>query len=131
MSINNRLALDWEDLFDLTSRYHNLEKPANIVAMTISDSQWIQTQINSVKFDDTDALKQAVEQLRKQSQEVKRRMYDWIRGGPEEDLKTGELAQLLQEVEGLVEDNAQNSMNLCRMGGMTVLLELMVSHEND
>ena len=58
-------------------------------------------------------------------------MYDWIRGGPEEDLKTGELAQLLQEVEELVEDNAQNSMNLCRMGGMTVLLELMVSHEND
>ena len=38
------------------------------------------------------------------------------------------LAEVFEEVSELVELNTQNNINLCRMGGMPTLLELIVCH---
>jgi len=38
---------------------------------------------------------------------------------------------LLEELMDLVELHSRNNLNLCLMGGMTEVLCLMISHEND
>ena len=41
------------------------------------------------------------------------------------------IMETYEEVQELVELNTQNNINLCRMGGMSTLLELIVCHPVD
>lgn len=38
---------------------------------------------------------------------------------------------MFEELQELLELSAQNNINLCRMGGMSTLLELLIAHPND
>ena len=45
--------------------------------------------------------------------------------------KTAELLELFDDLTELVELNPQNNINLCRMGGMTVLIYFIFQLQND
>jgi len=46
-------------------------------------------------------------------------------------MSSGKLVELLEELTDLVELHPRNNLNLCLMGGMTEVLAIIVSHEDD
>ena len=47
------------------------------------------------------------------------------------ELTAEQLVELIEELTDLVELHPRNNLNLCLMGGMTEILCLIFSHEND
>ena len=76
--------------------------------------------MNNHKFDDGDRLKQVVQELTQQTPSSGAQKIS------EEDMQT-----LFEELSELVAVNAANNFNLCLMGGMVALLEIMVGYTND
>jgi len=87
--------------------------------------------MNKVKFDESDGLKQVVDKLAQASEDSKKRRQEGKATDAEDDDIVEAVTELLEELTELVEVNSANSKNLCHMGGMATLLELMVAHDEE
>ena len=71
-------------------------------------------------FDDKDRLKQIVGELKQQ-----------VPGSKAGKKDEEGISELFDELSELVAVNAANNYNICLMGGMTALLQIMVGHDSD
>ena len=74
-----------------------------------------------------------MESLKEASKEVKKRMQQRL-GNEEQWYNLDDEDQILENLNSiteLIENAPQNNINLCRMGGMTPILELICAHESD
>ena len=98
-------------------------------------------------FNDADRLKQVIETFKKQSAAVQKRLTAEQKPGmppSQEESKSEEnkeeefveltnqqLVTLVEECQDLVELHPRNNLNLCLMGGLTEILCMIFSHENE
>jgi len=81
---------------------------------------WLNNATTEFKFDKEDALVGFVDTLKQ---------VGWhVLGKGGSDCGDDALGKTIEEIRKLLELSAQNVINMCRMGGMTALLAIMVKH---
>ena len=55
---------DWKTIFELSSGKYQGKTATKIYEVTQQDRQWLETTISQFKFEESDSLKQAVDQLK-------------------------------------------------------------------
>ena len=112
--------LDWKKLFaDTKNKFGGMEIPADMTIVEI-DKTGLEEAMNKQTFEDSDVLKQAVDQLKLQ-----------VPSSTADKLNTEEMQSLFEELVDLVSVNASNNWSLCLMGGNLALLEIMVGYSNE
>ena len=105
-------ALNWKGAFDNTQKDYKLTSDIKPIEVPEEDVKWTTEQINKYTFDDTDPLKEFVTTIQNKT------------NGDDE------LATAFEDITELFETNAASHMNFCRMGGVTTLLEISVTHKS-
>lgn len=71
-----KLILDWIALFELAKNKNEIKDLSKIQVMSKDDNDWIQKQMDSVKFDDEDSLKIIIDNLKNEVTESNKRRSD-------------------------------------------------------
>ena len=119
---------DWKALFELSSAKYHGKTAAKIYEVTKEDTKWLETTIKQFKFEQSDSLKKAIDQLKEQSQIAKDKLNKKTNAN---ELSVDDFDELFENIKELVELNAANNISLANMGGVQALLELIVAHKED
>ena len=93
---------DWKTLFELSSSKYNGKTAAKIYEVTQQDRQWLETTIKQFKFEESDSLKQAVDQLKEQSQIAIEKLRNKENSN---EMSSEDFEQLFEDIKELVELN--------------------------
>ena len=83
--------------------------------------------MKTAAFEDEDLLKVAFTKLETHSKDMIEKLKDKNKKIAEDAL----ILEVLEEVQELIEQSEQNYSNLCKMGGMPILLKLIVTHDSE
>jgi len=129
---------DWCKIFRRSRSFYNNLRPAVISEPTLKDITWLEKDMNSVHFDDVDPLKQCVDKLKFQThltiKALPRKNSDLNMNASRISMSLGEpinqedYVAMFEELNEFVETTNQNSISICRMGGMKAILEIIIVH---
>ena len=124
------LMVDWQGLFKLSMKLYDEKMPDLIKPMTSIDKSWIETQLSKPASSCPMQLKSAVQEMSSLSQMACAKLKTTSKHVAGES-SPDEIIELFEDLLELVEQNSQNSISFCRLGGMKSLLELIVTHDSD
>ena len=120
-------VIDWGELIQLKSKNESVANPPNVIELTDEDVDWVKKEIESVTFDQMDNLLIAINSVIEEATEMRKR----LKNESEKKTKEDDMNAVFDEVGELIEQSSSNTINICRMGGMTAILELLCAHEID
>ena len=104
--------------------------PDLIKPMTSIEKGWIETQFSKQTEKCSMQLKSIVQELSSLSQMACAKLKTTSKHVAGES-SPNEIIGLFEDLLELVEQNSQNSISFCRLGGMKSLLELIVTHDSN
>ena len=132
--------VDWKYIFELSRKHYSYSSlSAKVAEMTPEDKEWIENEMNNCHFNENDHLCQLVDKLSFQAKKMKNELSNSTVGQGlgnsivevSEQMKDKEILRLLEKIQELIELSNNNSYNLCLMGGMATLLEIIVAYDGD
>ena len=118
--------VEWKELFEQTNDYFGAMVTPRCMNISAQDRAQVEY-IQKYKFDDQDPVKQLVTTIKSKSEEMKQR----IRSGNRQEQAgdKDEIIELFEELGETLEISNQNCINVCHMGGLNAILEMIVVHE--
>ena len=118
MSADKTTIIEWKKLYKRTRQYFDNNMPCFFVEATSADLVWIESEMNSSQYDDTDQLKQVVETLKTNTNALIKNI-PRTKDDPEEAkrktearaavMNEEEFIGLFEELHEFIEVTAQNS----------------------
>lgn len=102
--------VDWNGLFKWSMNHQDGTSESKFTEMSKEDRKWMEDALKQFTFNDTDRLQELCKLL------------------PKPENTAEQLSEMLEEVQDLVELHPRNNFNLCRAGGLTEIIALILGH---
>lgn len=106
-------GVDWQGLFKWSTQYSDGTKESKFSPMTKEEREWLENVIKEYTFDEADRMSKIVSVL-----------YEHHTTDKEE------LLELLEELQELIDIHPRNSLNLDKIGGFKILMDVMFNNEH-